>query len=213
MARVEERMAGPGYLDARELATTFDAQRANDLIWNYSAPTGSWASARRPSTSWRGTRMPPGCPKRPHSTYLRACYLENRLVEGTMTMAGRQVRPSRVTSDTYVLAAEGDHITPWLSSYATTGLLGGPVRFVLSSAGHIAGIVNPPGPERKFWTNDDVGADPDTWRAGAEKHAGSWWDDWAGWIKTRAGQRRRPFRIGGTSYPVLADAPGTYVRS
>jgi polyhydroxyalkanoate synthase subunit PhaC len=84
---------------------------------------------------------------------------------------------------------------------------------VLSSAGHIAGIVNPPGPKRRYWTNDDVGVDPHTWRAAAQEHTGSWWEDWAPWIASHAGRRRKPFRIGGTNYPVLADAPGTYVHS
>ena len=213
VARVEELMAGRGYLGGRELATTFDALRPNDLIWNYVGT--NWLMGEKPPAfdilAWNSdaTRVPEAT----HSTYLRACYLENRLAAGTMTMAGRAVRPAAVTSDTYVLAAEADHITPWLSCYGTTGLLGGPVRFVLSSAGHIAGIVSPPGPNRKYWTNDDVGADPNTWRAGAEEHSGSWWEDWAGWIKARAGKRRTPFRIGGENHPVLADAPGTYARS
>ena len=213
VARLEEQMAGPGYLDGRELATTFDSLRPNDLIWNYVG--ASWLQGEKPPAfdilAWNAdaTRVPEAT----HSTYLHACYLENRLANGTMTMAGRHIRPSAVTSDTYILAAESDHITPWLSSYSTTGLLGGPVRFVLSSAGHIAGIVNPPGPKRRYWTNDDVGVDPHAWRAAAEEHTGSWWDDWAPWIASRAGRRRKPFRIGGTNYPVLADAPGTYVHS
>jgi polyhydroxyalkanoate synthase len=213
VARVEAKMAGPGYLDGRELATTFDALRPNDLIWNYVGE--SWLKGEKPPAfdilAWNADAI--RVPEATHSTFLHACYLENRLANGTMTMAGRRVRPSAVTSDAYVLAAEGDHITPWLSSYETAGLLGGPVRFVLSSAGHIAGIVNPPGPKRRYWTNDDVGADPQTWRAAAEEHTGSWWEDWATWIKGRAGRRRQSFRIGGTNHPVLADAPGTYVRS
>jgi len=213
VARVEAQMAGPGYLDGAELATTFDALRPNDLIWNYVA--ANWLQGEDPPAfdilAWNSdaTRVPEAA----HSTYLRTCYLENRLAEGTLTMAGRRVRPAAVTADTYVLAAEGDHITPWLSSFATTTLLGGAVRFVLSSAGHIAGIVNPPGPKRRYWTNDDLDPDPHTWRAGAHEHAGSWWDDWTTWIDTRAGRRRKPFRIGGPDHPVLADAPGTYVRS
>ena len=211
VARVEELMAGPGYLDGRELATTFDALRPNDLIWNYVGT--NWLQGEKPPAfdilAWNAdaTRVPEAT----HSTYLRSCYLENRLAAGTMAMAGRAVRPEAVKCDAYVLAAEADHITPWLSSYETTGLLGGPIRFVLTSAGHIAGIVNPPGPKRKYWTNDEVGSDPHEWRAGAEEHAGSWWEDWAAWIKARAGKRRTPFRIGGENHPVLADAPGTYV--
>ena len=213
VARVEELMAGPGYLEGRELATTFDSLRPNDLIWNY--VSNNWLMGEQPPAfdilAWNAdaTRVPEAT----HSTYLRSCYLENRLAADGMTLAGRAVRPAAVKADTYVLAAEADHITPWLSSYATTGLLGGPVRFVLTSAGHIAGIVNPPGPKRKYWTNDEISADPHEWRAGAQEHGGTWWEDWAGWVKARAGRRRQPFRIGGTNYPVLADAPGTYVRT
>lgn len=213
VARVEALMAGPGYLDGRDLATTFDALRPNDLVWNYVGT--NWLQGETPPAfdilAWNAdvTRVPEAT----HSTYLRGCYLENRLAAGTMTMAGRAVRPAAVTPDTYVLAAEADHITPWLSSYETTGLLGGPVRFVLTSAGHIAGIVNPPGPKRTYWTNDEVGSDPHQWRAGAQEHGGSWWEDWTAWIKARAGKRRTPFRIGGENHPVLADAPGAYVRS
>jgi len=213
VARVEDRMAEAGYLDGRDLATTFDSLRANDLIWNY--VSANWLMGEPPPAfdilAWNADST--NVPEATHSTYLRACYLENRLARGTLTLAGRPVRPHAVTCDSYVLAAEGDHITPWLSSYATTGLLGGPVRFVLTSSGHIAGIVNPPGPKRKYWTNDDVGPDPHAWRAGAREHPGSWWEDWATWIKAHAGKRRPPFRIGGTNHPVLADAPGTYVRT
>ncbi|MDQ6839370.1 MAG: alpha/beta fold hydrolase, partial [Actinomycetota bacterium] len=212
VAGVEERMAENGFLDGREMATTFDLLRSNDLIWNY--VSRNWLMGESPPAfdilAWNGdaTRVPEAT----HSSYLRSLYRENRLASGTMTTAGRRLALDDIGADTYVLAAEADHITPWTSSYATTGLIGSPLRFVLTSAGHIAGIVNPPGPKRKYWTNDDVPSEPEAWMAGAIQHQGSWWQDWADWIEPRAGSRGHPpDEPGSPTYPVIADAPGTYV--
>jgi len=210
--RVEARMAEQGFLDGRHMAATFDALRPNDLIWNYVGT--NWLMGDAPPAfdilAWNAdtTRIPAAT----HSQYLRSFYVENRLAKGTMSLGGRPLRLDAVTADTYVLGAREDHITPWASSYATTGLLEeASVRFVLSSAGHIAGIVNPPGPKRLHWINEALPHDPQEWLAGAEQHTGSWWEDWAGWIKARAGRRRQPPTMGSADHPVLGDAPGTYV--
>jgi polyhydroxyalkanoate synthase len=211
VAGVERRMARTGFLDGREMATTFDSLRANDLIWNYVG--ANWLMGDQPPAfdilAWNAD--PIGVPEATHAAYLRALYLENRLAQGTMTMGGRELRLADVTAETYVLAAQADHITPWKSSYATTGLLGGPVRFVLSSAGHIAGIVNPPGPKRRYWTNDVLPDTPEAWLEDATQHEGSWWGDWAEWIGRRAGKRRPPRAVGSAAHPAIGDAPGTYV--
>ena len=210
--RVEQRMAERGFLDGREMATTFDALRANELVWNYVG--ANWLMGETPPAfdilAWNAdaTRISEAT----HSQYLRSFYLENRLATGTMTLADRLLRLEDVVTDMYVLGAREDHITPWTSSYATTGLLdNASVRFVLSSAGHIAGIVNPPGPRRVHWTNDALPSSPDEWLAGASQHTGSWWEDWAGWVSARAGGRRPPPAMGSSDHPVLGDAPGTYV--
>jgi polyhydroxyalkanoate synthase len=213
VAGVERRMARTGFLDGREMATTFDSLRANDLIWNY--VSGNWLMGDQPPAfdilAWNADSI--GVPEATHAAYLRALYLENRLAEGTMTMGGRRLCLDDITADTYILAAQADHITPWKSSYATTGLLGGPVRFVLTSAGHIAGIVNPPGPKRRYWTNETLSPTPEAWQEGAVQHDGSWWGDWATWIGRRAGRRRPPRAIGSTAHPAIGDAPGTYVHA
>ena len=211
--RVEERMAATGYLEARDMARTFDALRSNDLVWNYVG--ANWLRGETPPAfdilAWNAdaTRVPEAT----HSQYLRSFYLENRLARGELELAGRALRTEDVKADTYVLAAENDHITPWRSSYTTTRLLGGDVRFVLSSAGHIAGIVNPPGPKRRHWTNEaeELPAEPEAWKEHAEEHQGSWWENWANWIETRSGRRRPPHRTGSEKHPVLGEAPGTYV--
>ena len=189
----------------------FDLLRARDLIWGY--VERGWLMGEAPPAfdilAWNadGTRMPADM----HSFYLRHCYVENELARGEMSLAGTRLDLNRITADAYLLSAKDDHIAPWKSSYATTGLLGGDVRFVLSSSGHVAGIVNPPASRRRYWTNDDVPGDPDAWLAGAAQHEGSWWHDWADWIATRAGDRRRPPAVGSAAHPPLADAPGDYV--
>jgi polyhydroxyalkanoate synthase subunit PhaC len=210
--RLERKMAKRGFLDQADMANTFNALRDNDLIWSYVAR--NWLMGEKPPAfdilAWNAdsTRMPAAM----HSFYLRSCYLENQLAEDKMTLAGVDLHVGAVTGEHYIVAAVEDHIAPWRSSYATTELLSGPTRFVLTSAGHIAGIVNPPGPKARLWTNDDLSGDADSWRAGAVETAGSWWEDWAGWIKARAGRRGKLPAMGSDTYAVLGDAPGTYIR-
>ncbi|MGI9657261.1 MAG: PHA/PHB synthase family protein, partial [Gaiellaceae bacterium] len=176
--RVEQRMAQHGFLEASDMATTFNLLRANDLIWSYVA--NNWLMGEKPPAfdilAWNAdsTRMPATM----HSFYLRACYLENQLATGNMEIADTKLDLAAADNDVYVLAAEEDHIAPWKSSYAATQLFGGDVRFVLTSSGHIAGIVNPPDSKRRYWTNDKTPAEPDDWRAGADEHPGTWWADW-----------------------------------
>jgi polyhydroxyalkanoate synthase len=208
---VDTMMHEKGYLDASAMAKTFDALRANDLIWNY--VSSGWLMGQAPPAfdllAWNAdaTRMP----ARMHGEYLQACYVRNRLAEGTMRMLGRRIQLEAVGVDTYYVAAEQDHITPWASCYDSGRLLGGDVRFILSSSGHIAGIVNPPGGRRTYRTNDEHPVAADEWLASSTAHEGTWWDDWATWIRPRAGRRRKPPAIGNDDYPVLCAAPGTYV--
>ena len=146
-----------------------------------------------------------------HSRYLRSCYLDNALAQGQLELAGRRLRLHDISVDTYLLAAKDDHIAPWRSSYKATQLLKCPVRFVLSSAGHIAGIVNPPGPKARRWVNPELPNSPDDWLSAADAQDGSWWEDWATWIESRAGEQRQPPPMGSKRHPSLADAPGRYV--
>jgi len=149
IVKLERRMARKGYLDGADMAGTFNALRANDLIFSYVA--SNWLMGKQPPAfdllAWNAdtTRLPAAM----HSWYLRACYMENQLANGTMVLGGQRLDLGEVKPDTYVVAAERDHIVPWRSSYRTTGLLGGDVRYVLASGGHIAGIVSPPEP--KAW--------------------------------------------------------------
>ena len=161
-------MAKRGYLDSEKMAHTFDALRANDLVFSY--VVNNWLLGKKPPAFdllvWNkdSTRMP----AKMHSQYLRSCYLRNEFASGEFEVDGHKVDPGKVDIDTYVLSAVDDHIVPWVSGYKTTQLLGGRNRFVLSTSGHIAGIVNPPSPKAKHWVNeDDLPADPQEWKDGA----------------------------------------------
>jgi polyhydroxyalkanoate synthase len=211
VTRIEAKMAKRGFLDSNEMSRTFDFMRANDLIWSYVA--SSWLMGEDPPAfdilAWNddGTRMPAAM----HSFYLRACYIENQLARGVMTLADTPLDLGQVKVDAYVLSAKEDHIAPWKSAYKTTQLLPGKVRFTLSSSGHIAGIVNPPSPKAVHWTNPNNPADPQAWLSKATEHKGSRWEDWTTWIADRAGTKREPPPMGSTKYQPVGDAPGKYV--
>jgi hypothetical protein len=60
---------------------------------------------------------------------------------------GRRWSPGEPGLWSELIAGIADHITPWPSCYRSTQL-GGDTKFVLSTAGHMAGLVNPPGNDR-----------------------------------------------------------------
>lgn len=149
-----------------------------------------------------------------HSAYLRSLYGENQLANGKYTINGKTLDLATVKNDYYIVAAINDHIVPWTASYRSTQLLGGTGRFLLSSGGHIAGVVNPPTPKAWYEVNEQDGDYPPSelqWRQLATRHTGSWWEDWVPWATARAGALRKPPRIGNKKYPPIWDAPGTYV--
>jgi polyhydroxyalkanoate synthase len=212
VSRLERRMQEQGGLEGRQMATAFDALRPGDLIFNY--VVSNWLLGQDPPAfdilAWNSdnTRMPAAM----HTFYLRSLYLRNELARGVMEVKGQRLSLAGVTNDTYVVGAINDHIVPWPASYKTTGLMGGDIRYVLSSGGHIAGIVNPPGP--KAWYEAAKAPNPVTaerWREAAEHFGGSWWEDWARWAGRRAGRRTDPPPMGSLRFPVIGDAPGTYV--
>ena len=130
-----------------------------------------------------------------------------------MELAGQRLDLSTVDQDLYFVTAEQDHIAPWRSCYAGARLAAGEVRFVLSNSGHIAGIVNPPNPKSRYYANGigQLPVDPDEWLSEATMYPVTWWEDWANWIEKRAGAQRTPPKLGSTKYPVLGEAPGTYI--
>jgi len=150
-----------------------------------------------------------------HSFYLRNMYLYNRMREPNgISLGGEGIDLRRITIPQYFLSTSEDHIAPWKSTYAGTQLVSGPVRFVLAASGHIAGVMNPPAAKRYgYWTNDKIATTPDEWRAGAERHEGSWWGDWDQWVSQFAGNSVPARQPGDGALTPTEDAPGAYVRA
>jgi len=211
--RLEAHVAKKGYLEGRHMATVFNLLRANDLIWSF--VVNNYLLGREPLPFdllyWNAdaTRMPAAM----HSFYLRNMYLENRLVQpGGITLAGEALDLRRIDAPVYQLSTEADHIAPWKSTYALSQLVRGPYRFVLSGSGHIAGVINPPMAKKYHYLTDPANPPtPEAWIAGAQRHEGSWWTDWAAWV-AQYGGGQVPARVPGAgALSAIEGAPGSYV--
>jgi polyhydroxyalkanoate synthase len=207
-----------GYLDGRALAEVFAWLRPNDLVWRYWV--NNYVEGKAPAAFdvlyWNAdtTRMAAAL----HRDMV-LMGLNNALVTpGAVSMLGTPVDLATLAVDTYVVAGISDHISPWQACYRSARWLGPAehsdhVRFVLSSSGHIAALVNPPGnPKANYRIGSPNEEDPAVWLESAEKRADSWWPDFVGWLAERSGDRKAaPESLGGTGMEPLEPAPGSYV--
>ena len=202
-----------GYLDGRSLAEVFAWLRPNDLIWNYWV--NNYLQGRKPPAFdvlyWNAdtTRMTAGL----HRDFITLALSNGLTKPGDATVCGRPVDLFKVDVDSYVVAGVSDHICPWQSCYGSTQLLGGQTRFVLSTAGHVASLVNPPDNRKStFRTADENPPDPEAWLRNATTEKGSWWPDYSRWLAARSGPLvASPETLGRADYPPREPAPGTYV--
>jgi polyhydroxyalkanoate synthase len=202
-----------GYLDGRSLAEVFAWLRPNDLIWNYWV--NNYLLGRTPPPFdilfWNAdtTRMTAGL----HRDFLQLGVTNALVQPGAVTMLGSPVDLALIDRDSYMVAGITDHICPWQSCYRSTQLLGGRKRFVLSSSGHVAAMVNPPGNDKaRYQVAKECPDDPQEWLRRAETGHGSWWPDYAGWLAERCGgEKAAPDELGGGGLVPICDAPGTYV--
>jgi polyhydroxyalkanoate synthase subunit PhaC len=202
-----------GYLDGRALAEVFAWLRPGDLVWNYWV--NNYLLGKTPPAFdilfWNAdtTRMPAGL----HADFVDLAMDNTLVTPGALTVLGVPIDLSGIDADAYIVAGIADHITPWQNCYRTTQLLGGSSRFVLSTSGHIAALVNPPGnPKASFQANKDNPADPSEWLKTAETQHGTWWTDASAWLSERSGTKRPASeQLGGGGLSPLVEAPGTYV--
>jgi polyhydroxyalkanoate synthase len=214
VAAVERQMAARGYLEGAKMASAFNMLRSNELVWPYVIK--NYLKGEPPFAFdllyWNAdaTRMPAAN----HSYYLRNCYLDNNLVKGALTVDNVTIDLKRITVPVYNLATREDHIAPAKSVFLGSSCFGGPLRYVLSGSGHIAGVVNPPAKMKyQYWTGATPhGDDIDGWLRSATMHPGSWWPDWFAWVKALATEEVAAREPGGGRFPPIEDAPGSYVR-
>jgi len=202
-----------GYLDGRMLAEIFAWLRPNDLIWNYWVNNYLLGHAPKAFDILYWNADPVRMTAAMHREFLELA-ITNALTEpGRARMLGTDIDLGKVDTDAYVVAGVADHLCAWESCYQTTQLLGGDTRFVLSTSGHIASMVNPPSnPKASYQTAPENPPEAADWLASAAKVRGTWWDDYARWLGERTGPlRNRPRRLGSVAYEPLRDAPGSYV--
>jgi len=213
LASLEEMMAERGYLDGSRMANVFNMMRPRDLIWPYIV--NNYLLGKKPFPFdllyWNqdSTRMAAAN----HNFYLREFYGENRLAKGELTLSGTRLDMGKVTLPVFELATKEDHIAPAKSVFTGAQLFGGPVEFVLSGSGHIAGVVNPPEKVKyQYWTNRKRAKTLNQWLSSAEEHPGSWWSYWSNWLSKHSGEWTTP-RTPGEKLGVIEDAPGSYVKA
>jgi polyhydroxyalkanoate synthase len=213
---LEARMSKKGYLEGADMATTFNMLRANDLIWSF--VVNNYLLGKDPFPFdllyWNAdsTRMPMAM----HMFYLRKMYQDNLLVQpGGITLRGVPIDLRKIRIPVCILSTKEDHIAPWKATYAATQIYKGPVTFILSGSGHIAGVVNPPGSDKYgHWTGDagKYPKQPEDWLKGAAQHPGSWWPAWRAWLAEFDGGQVPARRPGDGKLKPIEDAPGAYVK-
>jgi polyhydroxyalkanoate synthase subunit PhaC len=223
MVQMREMTLGPNspgggsLLKGQELATTFSFLRPNDLVWNY--VVGNYLKGETPPPFdllyWNsdGTNLPGPM----YCWYLRNTYLENNLAKpGKLTVCGEKLDLGKIDTPAYVYASREDHIVPWDGAYRNVRVLGKNTRFVLGASGHIAGVINPPAKgKRSHWIGPATAAPADAqgWLDKSTEHPGSWWPDWAGWLKGHAGKQiAAPRAYGNRDHQAIEPAPGRYVK-
>ena len=212
----EMQMGSGGLLKGQDLASTFSFLRPNDLVWNY--VVGNYLKGETPPPFdllyWNSDST--NLPGPFYAWYLRNTYFENSLVKrGKLTVCGEKIDLSKLDMPAYIYGSREDHIVPIGGAYASTQVLKGPRRFVMGASGHIAGVINPPAKKkRSHWIGDKLPVSHQAWLADATEHAGSWWPDWAAWLKRHAGpQIAAPKSYGSRKYKALESAPGRYVKA
>jgi polyhydroxyalkanoate synthase len=209
------RSTKSGLHRGKDLRRLFSWLRPNDLVWNYWV--NNYLLGKPPPSfdilAWNAdsTNLPGAL----HVNFLEM-FEQNPLAQaGALKALGKPVDLGRIKCDAFVTGAINDHLTPWHGCYRTTQLLGGHSTFVLSNAGHIASLVNPPGnPKATYMTGPPPGPDSEAWLAKAKSHQGSWWTAWANWVSSRSGKQvPAPKALGSKRFPPLESAPGLYVHA
>ncbi|PRC93474.1 PHA/PHB synthase family protein [Solimicrobium silvestre] len=209
---LEAVMWEQGYLDSTQMAGAFQLLRSNDLIWSHRLNQYLLGMKETESDlmAWNAdaTRMP----YRMHTEYLRHLFLHNDLAEGRYRVNSKVVNLTDIHVPIFAVGTTTDHVAPWHSVFKIQRLTEAELTFLLTSGGHNAGVVSPPGhPHRSYQVatraQGDAVVDADTWQTTLPVHEGSWWPTWEAWLASRSGQSIKPPAINNP----ICDAPGVYI--
>lgn len=209
---LKDLMEEKGYLAKSNMMQTYSLLRPRDLYWNYLID--EFFLGKEPFNLdflfWNddGTRMPMAL----HIDILERLYLEDQLTEGKFRMAdGRSIDLRNIDMDLYSVGTLKDHIAPWKSVYRIPHFVTSPIKFILASSGHIAGIINPPGEKGHYHTDGILGQGAEHWLATAQMHEGTWWPDWTDWMRERSQPEPAKLPWPPEKERDLGAAPGSYV--
>jgi polyhydroxyalkanoate synthase len=218
IAFLEDMMEQQGFLDSVQMAGAFQLLRSNDLIWSR-VVNDYLLGERKPVfdlLAWNAdaTRLP----YRMHSEYLHSLFLNNDLAEGRYMVDGQAIALTDLRMPIFAVGTETDHVAPWRSVYKFNILSDTSVTFLLTTGGHNAGIVSPPGTAGRSYRmatklEMDRYRSPDEWRADTRQYEGSWWPAWSSWLAAHSSEKSEPPTMGSppNGLTPLSDAPGTYV--
>jgi polyhydroxyalkanoate synthase len=204
-----------GMMSGLDLGNTFSFLRPNDLVWNYVVENYLKGNSPPPFDLlyWNGDST--NLPGAMYCWYLRHTYLQNDLVKpNKVTICGEKIDLGKIQCPAYLYASQEDHIVPWQSAYESTHLLKGKNRFVLGASGHIAGVINPPAKNKRYYfENNEIAPTAQEWLDNARQIPGSWWPNYTKWLEQFAGKQRPASAIfGNTKYKKMEAAPGVYVK-
>ncbi|PID78147.1 MAG: poly-beta-hydroxybutyrate polymerase [Deltaproteobacteria bacterium] len=212
IAFLEDLMIDNGYLEKTEMGNTFSLLKPRDLFWNFLIDT--YFLGQEPVNFdflyWNddGTKMP----KKLHLEILKRLYLDDELTEGKFRIGEKSLDLRDIDMDLFSVGTEKDHIAPWRSVYRIPHFISSPIKFVLASSGHVAGIINAPYDKKgHYFTDGILGKGPDYWLETAKMHKGSWWPEWIDWLEKRSGEEVIAPKCPVEKKYDLGDAPGTYV--
>ena len=216
---LESMMWDRGVLDTHQMSGAFQMLRSNDLVWSRMVRDYLLGERQPPNDlmAWNAdqTRLP----FRMHSEYMRELFLNDSLAEGNYRIDGKAIAISDIRIPIFAIGTETDHVAPWKSVYKINLLANSQeVTFLLTSGGHNAGIVSEPGhPKRSYRMGARLGhqpyVDPEAWYESTPRSEGSWWPAWQQWLAHHSSARTAPPAMAApdAGYPVLEDAPGSYV--
>ena len=204
-----------GMMSGLDLGNTFSFLRPNDLVWNYVVENYLKGNSPPPFDLlyWNGDST--NLPGAMYCWYLRHTYLQNDLIKpNKVKICGEKIDLGKIKCPAYLYASQEDHIVPWKSAYESTHILKGKNRFVLGASGHIAGVINPPAKNKRYYfENNKIAPTASEWLEGAKQIPGSWWPDYTKWLEQFGGEKKlASSTFGNAKYKKMEAAPGVYVK-
>ena len=213
--QLEQKVSQSGFLNGRELATSFNMLRSNDLIWSYVVNNYLKGQTPPPFDILYWNSDSTNLPAAMYTFYINKMYLENKLVEpNALEICGESIDLGDIKIPCYFLSTLEDHIAPWKATFKATETFGSDIEFVLGASGHVAGVINPASKNRRnYWIKGEQKQGAEHWLETAEKVEGSWWPNWSEWVRRRAGKKiDAPQTLGSKTNAPLEAAPGSYVK-